>query len=171
MALKWMGCFAALAASVGMAVAQPPAPDDLAAPKPNVAKPLPRELPPAAADSATPVVLPPPPAPSCAACSSCASQLFQEAGGGCGCDNGYHIRTNVEYLLWFFKQDHVPLLLGSLPPALAGTNPLPPNSIIPVFGGDHDSLDYHGQSGAARRRRRLVRPRRAPRFGRGLLPA
>ena len=161
MALKWMGCFAALAASAGLAVAQPPALDELIAPEPKVVKPLPKELPPVPAEAAAPVVLTPPkpapvvltppPAAPCTSCSSCAGKLFEEVGGcGCGCaaDDGYDIRANLEYLLWTFKQDHVPLLLGSLPPALANTNPLPANSIIPVFGGDHDALDYHGQSGA-----------------------
>ena len=148
MALRWMGCFAALAASAGMAAAQPATPDDSDAPKPTVVKPLPRELPPAVADSAPPVVLPPPPAAPCAAPSSCAGKLFEEAGR-CGCDDDvYNIRANVDYLLWFFKRDHVPTLLGSIPPSLAGTNPLPPGSITSVFGGDHDALDTQGQSGA-----------------------
>ena len=86
MALRWMGCFAALAASAGMAAAQPPAPDDRIAPKPNVAKPLPRELPPAAADSATPVVLPPPPAALMHGLLVVRREALQEAGR-CGCDD------------------------------------------------------------------------------------
>ncbi|HVS39783.1 MAG TPA: BBP7 family outer membrane beta-barrel protein [Gemmataceae bacterium] len=156
MARKWIGCLAALVATAGLAAADAPTSSDgdAAAPKATPAKPIPPNLPPAAAAPTPSVVLPPPPTAPCAACaasSPCAEKLVREAcaaGCGCGCDDSYQIRTNVEYLLWWFKQDHVPMLLGTIPPALDGVNPLPPGSIRSVFGGDHDTLNNDGQSGA-----------------------
>ena len=152
MALKWIGSLAALAASAGLAVAETPTAGESAGPSSDGSNRFPRcsrrpahrrrpwscRLPPAAPCAAAA------PCAWCAAaapCRSCAGKLFQEAGG-CGCDDGYQIRANVDYLLWFFRNDHVPVLLGSIPPSLARVNPLPPGSIVPVFGGNHDTLDY-----------------------------
>ncbi len=57
------------------------------------------------------------------------------------------LSTHAEYLLWFFKQSHVPMIFGSIPPSLANQTDFPAGSIIPVFGGNHNNIDYGGQSG------------------------
>ena len=41
----------------------------------------------------------------------------------------------------------MPVLFGSIPPSLANQTNFPAGSIAPVFGANHDNIDYRGQSG------------------------
>jgi hypothetical protein len=149
MTSKWIVSLAALAATAGMGLGQAPRPvyaapaespaaaaavppgkipdTDVDAPSPRAALPAPVPLP-------TTTLFPATAGPSC----------FERPPAGY--DDG-RISAHAEYLLWFFKRSHVPMLFGTIPPDLVNQRDLPASSIQPIFGGNHDSIDYRGQSG------------------------
>jgi Putative beta barrel porin-7 (BBP7) len=147
---KWIFSLAALAATAGMGLGQAPrVATAVRTGSPGAAAPIPAdEIPDPGVDPpsprrALPAVVAPP----------SATALFPAAAGPTcfeqrptGYDDG-RISAHAEYLLWFFKRSHVPILFGSIPPDLANQRDLPASSIQPIFGGNHDAIDYRGQSG------------------------
>src|SRR5262245_50270511 len=124
MASKWFGSLAGLIASAGLALAQTgPVSMQAYAPMP--------------AGDSTHVI----PAnhtvglhvdsPSCCGASATADHMGS-CSEGCG-DGGSRLWVNAEYLVWWTKNGHLPTIIGTIPTALAGMNPLPPDSISTVF--------------------------------------
>ena len=54
-----------------------------------------------------------------------------------------HVWVDGEYLLWWFKNGHLPPLVGSVPASVVVVNQgnLPANSVVPVFGDENFNLD------------------------------
>ena len=148
MASKWIVSIAVLATAAGMSLAQAPR---LAFAQPPAAAPsIPsEEIPDPGADPApSPRFAAPPPVnplPAIAPVPSVAGPSLFEQPAACFDDGRFS--AHAEYLLWFYKRSHVPILFGSIPPNLVNQPQGPASDIQPIFGGNHDSIDYRGQSG------------------------
>jgi hypothetical protein len=76
-----------------------------------------------------------------------ASDAFGCAQGDCAAGD-WRFEATAEYLLWHVQRSHVPPLIGTAPPNLANVGNAPAGSIVTVFGGNHDAIDFGEQSGA-----------------------
>jgi hypothetical protein len=148
---KWFGSILALAGAAGAALAQ-------SAPTWNAP---PSDVTPVAA------LTPQEPAAGCANGGCVKGSCATPSTGGCT-DGGYATPgvigrlmaprdgvsdnvffAGVEYLLWYYKNNHPRVLVGTVPASVIAANPglnLPPDSIIPLVGGD-PGIDYDRQSG------------------------
>jgi len=66
------------------------------------------------------------------------------ANGSCANDGcaGSRVWASAEFLIWWLRPGNLPTVIGAIPGNLAGVNPLPDDSIVPVFGGAANDLDY-----------------------------